>query len=41
MFIWPTVPWGVDIAIMGVLVGGAAGLLSAKHFQKVLEDRSM
>jgi hypothetical protein len=41
MFIWPNVPWGVDIAIMGVLVGGAAGLLSAKHFQKVLEDRSM
>jgi hypothetical protein len=41
MFIWSNVPWGVDIAIMGVLVGGAAGLLSAKHFQKVLEDRSM
>ena len=41
MFIWPNVPWGVDIAIMGVLMGGAAGLLSAKHFQKVLEERSM
>jgi len=41
MFIWPNVPWGVDIAILGVLTGGAAGLLSAKHFQKVLEERSM
>jgi len=40
-FIWPNVPWGVDIVIMGVLMGGTAGLLSAKHFQKVLEERSM
>jgi len=39
--IWTNVPWGVDIAIMGLIVGGLAGLLSAKHFQKVLEERSM
>jgi len=41
MFIWPNVPWGVDIAIMGLIVGGSAGFLSARHFQKVLEERSM
>ena len=41
MFIWPNVPWGVDIAIMGLFVGGSAGFLSAKHFQKVFEERSM
>ncbi len=37
MVIWTNVPWGVDIAIMGLIVGGSAGFLSAKHFQKVLE----
>ncbi|MCZ6504135.1 MAG: hypothetical protein O6945_16685, partial [Gammaproteobacteria bacterium] len=36
MVIWTNVPWGVDIAIMGLIVGGSAGFLSAKHFQKVL-----
>ena len=41
MVIWTNVPWGVDIAIMGLIVGGSAGFLSARHFQKVLEQRSM
>ena len=41
MVIWTNVPWGVDIAIMGLIVGGSAGFLSARHFQKVLEERSM
>ncbi len=35
------VPWVVEVAIIGLIVGGSAGFLSAKHFQKVLEERSM
>jgi len=39
-FIWNP-PWGPDVAIMGLSMGGSAGFLSARHFQKVLEARSM
>jgi len=39
-FIW-NAPWAAEVAIMGLSMGGMAGLLSAKHFQKVLEERSM
>ena len=35
------VPWAAEIAIIGLIVGGSAEFLSAKHFQKVLEERSM
>ena len=41
MVIWTNVPWGVDLAIMGFIVGGSAGFLSAKHFQKAFEERSV
>ena len=37
MVIGLNVPWAAEVAIMG----GLAGFLSAKHFQKVFEDRSM
>ena len=41
MVIGLNVPWAAELAIMGFIVGGSAGFLSAKHFQKVLEERSM
>ena len=39
-FIWNP-PWGADIALMGLSMGGCAGFLSARHFQKVLEERNI
>ena len=33
--------WPLEIAITGLVVGGSAGLLSAKQLQKILEGRSM
>ena len=41
MVIGLNVPWAAELAIMGFIMGGSAGFLSAKHFQKVLEERSM
>jgi len=41
MVIGLNVPWAAEVAIMGLIVGGSAGFLSARHFQKVLEERSM
>ncbi len=41
MVIGLNVPWAAEVAIMGLILGGSAGLLSARHFQKVLEERSM
>ena len=40
-FILGDIPWAMEIFIMGLVIGGCAGLLSARHFQKVLEERSM
>ncbi len=37
MFIWTNVPWGVDLGVMGFIVGGSAGFLSAKHFKKGID----
>ncbi len=41
MVIGLNVPWAAEVAIMGLILGGSAGLLSARHFQKVLEERSL
>jgi len=41
MVIGLNVPWAAEVAIMGLIMGGFAGFLSARHFQKVLEERSM
>jgi hypothetical protein len=41
MVIGLNVPWAAQIGIMGLILGGSAGFLSARHFQKVLEERSM
>jgi len=40
-FILGDIPWALEICIMGLIIGGSAGFLSARHFQKVLEERSM
>jgi len=40
MVIGLNVPWAAEVAIMGLIMGGLAGFLSARHFQKVLEERS-
>jgi hypothetical protein len=40
-FILGDIPWALEICIMGLIIGGCAGFLSAKHFQKILEERSM
>jgi len=40
-FIHGDIPWALEICIMGLIIGGFAGFLSARHFQKVLEERSM
>jgi len=40
MVIGLNVPWAAEVAIMGLSLGGSAGFLSARHFQKVLEERS-
>jgi len=40
-FILGDIPWALEICIMGLVIGGCAGFLSAKHFQKVLEEKSM
>ncbi len=41
LFMGLNVPWAAEVAIMGLIPGGSAGFLSARHFQKVLEERSM
>ena len=35
------VPWAAEIAIIGLIVGGSAGFLSGRHFQKVLGERNI
>ncbi len=40
MVIGLNVPWAAELAIMGLILGGSAGFLSARHFQKALEERS-
>jgi hypothetical protein len=41
MVIGLNVPWAAEVAIMGLTMGGLAGFLSAKHFQKELEERNI
>jgi len=40
-FILGGTSWPLEIAITGLIVGGSAGFLSAKPYQKVLEERSV